>query len=176
MKIEKYNENVEMVREWLDESNDIGSEMEFVINTQLGMKVTDEKDAARHWTAIKSIIGLCPNPPIARRGANCPFRQHVENMEGLSDALSDLYAVAGSILFQHGKAGGGTFKTFEDYLTHTQESLIRGLKREAKEGRFSLQTQKHPKDLKWRNLNNCATWGPTPFIFTKPNKGDHMVV
>jgi|TARA_R110000824_G_scaffold222785_1_gene410547 hypothetical protein len=138
MKLEKYTENVNMVKEWLDESNDIGSEMEFVINTQLGMKVTDEKEAARHWTAIKSIIGLCPNPPIARRGANCPYRQHVENMEGLSDALSDLYAVAGSILFQHGKAGGGTFKKFEDYLNHTQETLIRGLKREAKEGRFSL--------------------------------------
>ena len=138
MKIEKYTENVEMVNEWLEDNEDIGSEMAFVIRAQLNTKVDNEKDATRHWSAIKSILGLCPNPPIARRGANCPYRQHVENMKGLDDALLTLYGVAGSIMFQHGKAGGGTFKTFEDYLTHTQETLIRGLKREAKEGRFSL--------------------------------------
>ena len=80
MKLEKYNENVSMVSEWLTDNEDIGSEMAFVLNAQLATKVTTEKDATRHWSAIKSILGLCPNPPIARRGANCPYRQHVESL------------------------------------------------------------------------------------------------
>ena len=78
LKIEKYEENVASVSEWLTDNEDIGSEMAFVLNAQLAMPVTTEKDATRHWSAIKSILGLCPNPPITRRGANCPFRNHVE--------------------------------------------------------------------------------------------------
>mgnify|MGYP003149468206 CR=1 FL=1 len=138
MKIEKYNENVEMVSEWLTDNSDIGSEMAFVLNAQLAVEVTTEKDATRHWSAIKSILGLCPNPPIARRGANCPYRQHVESVEGLEDALLGLYGVAGHMMFKHGKSGGGTFETFEDYRDFMFARFVNSMKREAKEGRFSL--------------------------------------
>jgi len=138
LKIEKYNENTEMVSEWLTDNEDIGSEMAFVLNAQLAKEVTTEKEASRHWSAIKSILGLCPNPPIARRGANCPYRQHVESIEGLSDALLGLYGVAGHMTFKHGKSGGGTFATFEDYQTHMLDAFVRGIKREAKNGNFSL--------------------------------------
>ena len=138
MKIEKYNENVSMVSEWLTDNEDIGSEMAFVLNAQLSKEVTTEKEASRHWSAIKSILGLCPNPPIARRGANCPYRQHVESLEGLEDALLGLYGVAGHIIFKHGKSGGGNFDTFEDYLDFMVTRFVNSMKREAKEGRFSL--------------------------------------
>ena len=138
LKIEKYNENVSMVSEWLTDNEDIWSEMAFLLNAQLAVEVTTEKDATRHWSAIKSILGLCPNPPIARRGANCPFRQHVESLEGLEDALLGLYGVAGHIIFKHGKSGGGTFDTFEDYLDFMVTRFVNSMKREAKEGRFSL--------------------------------------
>ena len=127
-----------MVSEWLTDNEDIGSEMTFVLNAQLAKEVTTEKDATRHWSAIKSILGLVPNPPIARRGANCPFRQHVESVEGLEDALLGLYSVAGHMTFKHGKSGGGNFDTFEDYLDFMVTRYVNSMKREAKEGRFSL--------------------------------------
>lgn len=138
MNIDKYKENMEMVSEWLTDNEEIGPEMAFVLNAQMATKVETEKDATRAWSAIKSILGLCENPPITRRGANCPYRAYVDNMEGLEDALLALYTVAGHMTFKHGKSGGGTYPHFEEYLTHMKETFIRGIKREAKEGNFTL--------------------------------------
>ena len=85
-----------------------------------GVQATDEKSANQFWASIRALVkamsldNLIPSRSTLPEGVQASIQTACADVEEASIAFFN-HGMVSQVIFRHGKSGGGTFATAEDY-------------------------------------------------------------
>lgn len=85
-----------------------------------GLKATDEKSANQFWASIRALVkamnldNLLPSRSTLPESVQANILSACADIEEASTAFFN-HGMVSQVIFRHGKSGGGTFATAEDY-------------------------------------------------------------
>ena len=116
-----------------------------------GIKSTDETQANQFWSSIRALVKAMGHEGLMPSRSTLPE----DVQQSISTAVDDVtvasinffnHGIVGSVIFKHGKSGGGTFTDAEEYA-QTMANITTG---------------------KLRNLYNSKSWnGELPVVVTE---------
>ena len=87
---------------------------------ETGVKATDEKSANQFWASIRALVkamsldNLMPSRSNLPEAVQANILTACADVEEASNAFFN-HGMVSQVIFRHGKSGGGTFATAEDY-------------------------------------------------------------
>jgi len=87
---------------------------------EAGLKATDEKSADQFWASIRALVkamsldDLLPSRSTLPENVQASILTACADVEEASIAFFN-HGMVGQVIFRHGKSGGGTFATAEEY-------------------------------------------------------------
>ena len=88
---------------------------------ETGVKATDEKSANQFWASIRALVkamsldNLIPSRSSLPEAVQANIQTACADVEEASIAFLN-HGMVSQVIFRHGKSGGGTFATAEDYV------------------------------------------------------------
>tara|TARA_R100001463_G_scaffold135594_1_gene199135 strand:+ start:545 stop:1054 length:510 start_codon:yes stop_codon:yes gene_type:complete len=88
---------------------------------ETGVKATDEKSANNFWSSIRALVkamsldNLIPSRSTLPEEVQANILTACADVEEASIAFFN-HGMVSQVIFRHGKSGGGTFATAEDYV------------------------------------------------------------
>jgi len=87
---------------------------------ETGVQATDEKSATQFWASIRALVkamsldNLLPSRSTLPEDIQANIQTACDDIEEASTAFFN-HGMVSQVIFRHGKSGGGTFATAEDY-------------------------------------------------------------
>lgn len=100
-----------------------------------GVKSTDETQANQFWSSVRALVKAMGHEGLMPSRSTLPE----DVQQSISTAVDDVieasinfynHGIVGSVIFKHGKSGGGTFADAEDYaktMAHITGGKLRRL-------------------------------------------------